>query len=261
MARRWRSLISAIRAASVRARPAARSVGSPRTTSRKWVDRRRSSCQRSRVRCSVYSPISHMNTGTSGSVSNMISADSRSIGSDPEQHRDRHEAGEHDLGQVAGEIGLERLDALDRRRGDLARLGAVEGCRLRAKPPLREGKAQLGEGRRRAAPAGDLEAPGERPAPREDDPEQRRCQRRRRRARRRGTRARRSERAASRPPARAARWRARSRRRRRAGRAPSGHGEAGAGRERARDSAGRRPFRRGCATPTRSRSTWYVHAW
>ncbi len=44
------------------------------------MDRRRSSCQRSLVRCSVYSPISHMNTGTSGSVSNMISADSRSIG-------------------------------------------------------------------------------------------------------------------------------------------------------------------------------------
>ena len=69
----------ASRAPSSSARLNARSVGSPRTTSRKCTDRRRSACQRSRVCCSVARPISHMNTGTSGSVSVISSADWRSI--------------------------------------------------------------------------------------------------------------------------------------------------------------------------------------
>ena len=79
VARRYRSLTAAICSACARLRLKARSVGSPRTTSAKWFARRDSACQRSCVRRSVYRPMSHMKTGTSGSVTSMTPAEVRSI--------------------------------------------------------------------------------------------------------------------------------------------------------------------------------------
>ena len=57
----------------------ARSVGRPRTTSRKCDESSDSSCQRASARRSVVRPISHMKTGTRGRVSSISSADSGSI--------------------------------------------------------------------------------------------------------------------------------------------------------------------------------------
>ena len=78
VAARWRSLTSAIVSACACPRLKARSVGRPRTTSRKWLESRRNACQRSRARCSLARPMSHMKTGTSGSVSAITIADSTS---------------------------------------------------------------------------------------------------------------------------------------------------------------------------------------
>ena len=71
----------------------------------------------------------------------------RSIAATQREHGDGHDAGEHELRQVAGEVGLERVDALDRGRRDLACLGAVERGRLAAEPPLDEREPKLGEHR------------------------------------------------------------------------------------------------------------------
>ena len=78
VAARYSSLAAAIRSACAAPRLNARSVGSPRTTSRKWFESRASARHRARVRASVDRPISAMNTGISGSVTSMISADVRS---------------------------------------------------------------------------------------------------------------------------------------------------------------------------------------
>ena len=172
VARRWRSLTSAMRAACAPPRLNERSVGRPRTTSRKSVDRQRSACQRSRVRCSVARPISHMKTGTSGSVSAMTSADSRSTVGHPCHDGERDDRREHDLRQVAGEVRLERLDALHRGRGDLAGLRPVGRRRLRRQPARDERQAQLGEHARSRAAPGDLHPPGQRAAAREGEREQ-----------------------------------------------------------------------------------------
>ena len=75
-------------------------------------------------------------------------------------------AREDQLGEVAGEIRLERVDALDRARGKIA------GADVRRSPPGREHEqvldeppAQLGHDTRGTEPAGELEAGAdERPA-------------------------------------------------------------------------------------------------
>ena len=78
---------------------------------------------------------------------------------DEPEHGHRDDDREHDLRQIAGEVGLEPLDALHCGRRDLAGLGAVERERLFPEPALHELEAKLGEDRRRGAAAGHLEAP------------------------------------------------------------------------------------------------------
>ncbi len=90
----------------------------------------------------------------------------------PGEHRDRHEAGEHDLGQVAAEVGLEPVHALNRGGGDLGALGAVERGRLGAQAALDECKPELGEHRPGCAPPCHLESPGEQPTGGEHEHEQ-----------------------------------------------------------------------------------------
>src|SRR4029434_2910268 len=129
-----------------------------------------------------------MNTGTSGSVSSITGADTRSIpptqsrtangtmhastscgrerpkdasklstpptparavaSPDQEQNHERDDAREHERRQVAAEVRLQVVAAADRGGGDLGALGAFEGRRLPAQAPLDDGEAQLGEGRR-----------------------------------------------------------------------------------------------------------------
>ena len=82
------------------------------------------------------------------------------------EHRERHDAREDQLGEVAGEIRLERVDTLDRARGE------ITGSDVRRSPPGREHEqvldeppAQLGHDSRGTEPAGELEAGAdERPA-------------------------------------------------------------------------------------------------
>ena len=85
----------------------------------------------------------------------------------PGQHGDRHDGRQHELRQVAGEVRLEAVDALDARGRDLGRLGAVEGRRCVAQAPLGELDPEPGQRRRSSAPAGHLEAPPQHPAQRE----------------------------------------------------------------------------------------------
>ena len=61
------------------------------------------------------------NTGISGSVAAMITADSASIERHPDQDRHRHDRGQDELGQVAGEVRVERVDPVDRRGRDVGR--------------------------------------------------------------------------------------------------------------------------------------------
>ena len=100
-----------------------------------------------------------MKTGTSGSVRSMTPAETRSIEATNTRTATRHDRGEHELRQVAGEGCLERVDAGDRDRRDLGAPGAVESGRPVAEPPLDEVEPQLREHARRRAPARDLEAP------------------------------------------------------------------------------------------------------
>ena len=57
-------------------------------------------------------------------------------GHGPGEHRQGHQHRQHELGEIAGEVGLEGVDALDGGGGDLAGLGAVGRRRGVAQPPL-----------------------------------------------------------------------------------------------------------------------------
>ncbi len=147
----------------------ARSVGSPRTTSRKWFESSASACQRSRARRSVWRPTSHMKTGTSGSVRSMTPAASEVDRRDEHEHGDRHDARR---GRPAGGSG--RTSSPARRRpctaavatSALSAPSSAAGCRRsRASTSV---EPQLGEHARRGPPPDDLEAPG-RARPRRDD--------------------------------------------------------------------------------------------
>ena len=86
-----------------------------------------------------------MKTGTSGSVSSMISADSQSITATRGDDEQRNHRGEHDLRQVAGEVALQRLDALHRDRRDLRSARAVDGDRLCSQPLLARAPSRSSE--------------------------------------------------------------------------------------------------------------------
>ena len=57
---------------------------------------------------------------------------------DEREHGDRHDERQHELRQVAGERRLERVHAADGGGRELGALGAVEGGRPVAEPPLDE---------------------------------------------------------------------------------------------------------------------------
>ena len=153
VARRWRSPTSASTAACAgRDRTRAASAGRARRRGSPSTGRRRA-CQRSRVRCSVSRPISHMNTGTSGSVTAMIERRFE-VHATTREHDQRDDRGEHDLRQVAGEVRLERVDALHGDRGDLAGLRPVDrgGLRRRRRADEAPGAARRGRSTPRAGP-------------------------------------------------------------------------------------------------------------
>ena len=74
-------------------------------------------------------PTSTVNTGMSGSVTAMTRAEIQSASAHPHHHRERHQAGEHELGQVAGEVGVKGVQAPGGQGGDLAGPLAAEGRR------------------------------------------------------------------------------------------------------------------------------------
>ena len=90
----------------------------------------------------------------------------------PRHDGERHDRREHDLRQVAGEVRLERLDALHRGGRDLAGLRPVGRRRLGRQPARDEREAQLGEHARSRAAPGHLHPPGQRAAAREGEGEQ-----------------------------------------------------------------------------------------
>ena len=100
-----------------------------------------------------------MKTGTSGSVSSITAGRDGVDRGDEREHGDRDDDREHDLRQVAGERGLERVDAADGDRRHLGALGAVERRRPVAEPPLDEVEPELREHVRRGAASRDLEPP------------------------------------------------------------------------------------------------------
>ena len=92
---------------------------------------------------------------------------------DPGDHRQRNEQGEHELRHEPREVGVERVDSLNRHRCDLRARGAVERGRLVAEPPLDQLEAELREDAGRRDPARELEAPGENTASGEHECEER----------------------------------------------------------------------------------------
>nr|WP_249161932.1 hypothetical protein [Actinospica acidithermotolerans] len=78
VARRWASAARRICRSCPLVRPNAASVGSPATTSRKWPPRRWSAVNLRSISARVRRPMSTMNTGISGTVTAMMTADSGS---------------------------------------------------------------------------------------------------------------------------------------------------------------------------------------
>ena len=79
----------------------------------------------------------------------------------PGDHRDRHDAGQDDLREVLREPRLERLDAADRGRRDLAALHAVQRGGGVVQPAADERHPQVAQDRRRGPAPDDLESPGQ----------------------------------------------------------------------------------------------------
>ncbi len=175
--RRYSSLTCSIRAACASPRLKARSVGRPRTTSRKWVERSDIASQRSRARAPVVRPISQKKTGTSGSVSSIESGRDEVEGGDQDQYGNGNDGGEDELGEVATEQPLERLHAGDCCGRNLGALGAVERGRVPLQPGGDEVEPELRDDTRGRVGADRLEAPG-RGGTRDDhghEESQRRC--------------------------------------------------------------------------------------
>ena len=106
----------------------ARSVSRPLTTSRKWPLSRPAPASASASGPAAPLPTRIMKPIRSGIVTASTPAATRSSGDDPDQHRERYGGGEDELRQVAGEVGLERIDALHRGRGQLAGALARRGA-------------------------------------------------------------------------------------------------------------------------------------
>ncbi len=81
-------------------------------------------------------------------------------GRNPGQHRDRHDAREDDLGQVAREVRLEAVHTLNRGGRDLRARAAVTRCRL-PQSLFDQLQPQAGQNARRRLPSRDLESPRE----------------------------------------------------------------------------------------------------
>ena len=105
-----------------------------------------------------------MNTGTSGSVSSIRPAETRSIDATRTSTATGTVDRQHDLRQVARERRLERVDAGDRDRCDLGALRPVERRRLIAEPSLDELEPEPCQHVGCGAPADGFEAPGRRRA-------------------------------------------------------------------------------------------------
>ena len=88
------------------------------------------------------------------------------------EHGDRDDRRQHELREVAGERGLERVDAADGEGRHLRALRAVERGRAVAEPALDDVQTQVRERARRRPPSGHLEAPGGRTAARRHDDEE-----------------------------------------------------------------------------------------
>ena len=138
----------------------ARSVGRPRTTSRKW---------------SRAGPALGSLLGAPGGVAthedhedrHQRERDDHDRGGDhvdrddPGDDRGRHEGCEHELGQKPAEVGLERRGSEDRGGGELGALGAVERRRPVDEPASREREPKLREDARCREPPDGLEGPCE----------------------------------------------------------------------------------------------------
>ena len=101
-----------------------------------------------------------MKTGTSGSVTSITPAATRSIAATSTRTATGTTTARTDLREVARERRLERLDAVDRGGRDLGALHSVERGRLPPQPGLHQLEAQLRDDPARRVAADDLEAPG-----------------------------------------------------------------------------------------------------
>ena len=105
-----------------------------------------------------------MKSGISGTVTARIAADSQLRGRTQMRISGGASADEDHLGQVAREVRLERVDALDGRRRQLARLLVLQVARARQQQMAHEPFAQAGHDARRAVAPGHLEARGDQAA-------------------------------------------------------------------------------------------------
>ena len=150
VARRYWSVMSAMAWACALARPNTLRVGRPATTSRK--------CPASRCRCRACRPIFSLVVWPTKrhEEGDQRHRDGDDHGRDPvgpqghDDHRDGHDHGQEDLGQVAGEVGVEGVDAAGGEHGQPTRPLTVQSGRAQSGDALHQGLAQLrlGPGRR-----------------------------------------------------------------------------------------------------------------
>jgi hypothetical protein len=170
VARRWRSLTSAMRAACAPPRLNDRSVGRPRHVEE--VRRQAAQCVPALARALLGGAADEPHEHRHQRQRDRHHERRFEVDRGHPRHDDEgHDRREHDLGQVAGEVRLERLDPLHRGRRDLAGLRAVGRRRLGLQAARDDCEAQLGEHARRRAPARDLHPPGQRSAAREGERE------------------------------------------------------------------------------------------
>ena len=125
----------------------ARSVGSPRTTSRKCVESRRSGEPALAGALLGVAP-DEPHEDRHERQREQHQARPRAVDhSGQREHGEGDDHRQHDLRQVAGEVRLEPVDALHRRRRDLARAGSVERQRLRPAAGARRARGGAPRGR------------------------------------------------------------------------------------------------------------------